>query len=327
MSNFTDFFSSASGGGTPINGVTAIYSTNTIFTDDDGKQYLKGGNIIETGLENYPNVESRNFNILGTVADGNSFNLSTADFTTNGAFTVSDDGLNMYAIDANSTYGLQYKMTTPFDLSTASYFQRKGLVDGTPNSMHINAEGTKMIVNLDAYNAVRSYNLSTPFDLDTISQTGNANISNTSGWGVCWAENGNSFFIALGTTIAKYACLTPYNVQNAALVSSGATGNPSNIGSISISPDGTTMIVPNQGSDQVRSYSFGTPFDPTTLSLNAVFTIGSTDNNPRAIFVDSSGDKMISINQTTRVAYGYDLTAPYIGITNPLSSYDYLRIL
>lgn len=320
MSNYTDFFpAGGGGGGVPINGVAAIYSSQTIFTDPDGKQYLKGGNIITTGLGTYPDAELQGFNIPLSTYSGNSFDVTRPDHNAYGAWCMSFDGTYMYTNDNDSYYSHQFQLSTPWDLSTASFLERTSFGNGLYTSFHVAPNGGSIVGT--AGSQIQLKILTTPFILSSATATGQQNLNVAGVTGFTWIEDGWFFLLTIGSSLRKYAAQSQYSITNGILLDTVSLSGT--VRNMTVSPDGSNLIYSTDGS--IRRYDFGAPFDITTLEISSSFSVSGTSASPFGCAVSQDGTKFIYAD-TNQITYEYDMPQ-YIGIDTPLTKYDYLRIL
>ena len=95
---------------------------------------------------------------------------------------ISNNGSYLYVVGISEDKVFQYNLSTNFLLSSAAYGGRRLQVtsqDSAPVGLAIDVSGTVMIVGGAANNSLFQYNLSTAFDLDTVSYSNNSlNIAN-----------------------------------------------------------------------------------------------------------------------------------------------------
>lgn len=115
MSNLSDFLGGGGGGGTPVNGKAILDLGGQVqYTDAEGKVWLKTGNVLTTGLENYPNATVKNRPILSTLTyDNISTSLGVGQVQ---SLIFKPDGTRFYVRSGTNFY--QYDLSTPWDVST-----------------------------------------------------------------------------------------------------------------------------------------------------------------------------------------------------------------
>jgi sugar lactone lactonase YvrE len=84
----------------------------------------------------------------------------------------SSDGSKMYSLDAVFAKIYQYTLSTPWEITSASYASKSfasGTQDGTPTGLTFKPDGTMLFIAGDANNRIYQYTLSTPWDVTTAS--------------------------------------------------------------------------------------------------------------------------------------------------------------
>ena len=167
------------------------------------------------------------------------------------------DGTKLYMLGYINDSLYQYTLSTPWDLSTASYDSISFNVssqDTGPRSFYIRPDGAKLYMLGDTNDRVHQYTLSTPWDLSTISYD------------------------------SVYFSLT-------------GSGEPTgNVHTVRFNPDGTKMYI-NRDSGILFSYTLSTPWDVTSAAfdVNSVFPIGRTNGGLyiNSFAFNSTGDKVL----------------------------------
>jgi len=134
--------------------------------------YNSTGTVMFWGPE-IQNKEVRQYN-LSTAWDASSINATAAhilDLTsgtsvgTVNSGTVSDDGKYIYAASGANIY--QWTLSTPFDLSTASYTHSQSGFENSSGSIKISPDGTQLLQMKNT--TIKSYTLGTAFNIQTAS--------------------------------------------------------------------------------------------------------------------------------------------------------------
>jgi len=97
------------------------------------------------------------------------FSVATQSSLPTGLFFKSD-GKKFYIIDRSTDYIYQYSMNTDWNISTASYDDKRLYVrnqDGDPWGVVFNDDGTRIFIVGDANDRVYQYNLTTAWDVST----------------------------------------------------------------------------------------------------------------------------------------------------------------
>lgn len=172
------------------------------FNTDGTKMYA----LDQTADEVFQYSLSTAFDISTTSYDSVSFSVaSQANYNTDLFFST--DGTKMYVVNMFSPSEIfQYDLSTAFDLSTASYNSVSFSATGEPqqpSAVVLNPDGTKMYVVYQGPSSntgsIRSYSLSTAFDISTASYD-NATTSISTGtagypYGMHFSSDGTKMFI------------------------------------------------------------------------------------------------------------------------------------
>jgi len=140
--------------------------TDLTFSVDGTLMYVigSGGDVVrQYGLSTAWDVNTATYQVGFSV--GSQETLPQAIF-------FKSDGTKMYAIGTNTDRVYQYSLSTPWQVDTASYDSISYLASGeetTPTGLHFKPDGTKMYIVGTTGDRVREYNLSTAWDVSTVS--------------------------------------------------------------------------------------------------------------------------------------------------------------
>lgn len=204
------------------------------------------------------------------------------------AIYVSPDGNYFYIVGTNSDRVRMYIMSTPWDITTASYVDYAYIGTQEPNAyaLWFSSDGLNFYI-LGSGETVYQYVLDTPWTL------GNKNLTNTysralgtgygeSLYGISFTEDGRHMFIMDQTLkrVSQFRLSTPFQVNTASFT--GKTIEFGGIGGtlfsdICVSPDGEHLYLCDYNTDRVYQYdidygewdlenysSDGITFDPAT---------------------------------------------------------------
>jgi DNA-binding beta-propeller fold protein YncE len=221
--------------GATYSGDAATFATN----GQDTQSYTVA--VKPDGTKIY--VASYNSDAVYQYDLSTAFDLSTASYN-NVSFSFSSqmsqprniqfkpDGTEMYLLDASSYTIYQYTMSTPWDLSTASYAYSFSTINATntPRGLAFKSDGTKMYITDGATNNqyVYKYDLSTAWRVDTAT----------------------------------------YSASDGALNITAQFTNAAN--SVMFNPTGTKMHVYDYGTRNLYEYDLSTAWDISTGSYNNV---------------------------------------------------------
>ena len=139
------------------------------FNDEGTKLYLLGfigKSIIEYDLDNPYQIATARY-----AGESEEFVISSSLDDDPEAFTFNDDGSKLFVIGNQQDDILEYALSTGFDVSTATYTDRFGFTTNSfaPVSLEFNPDGTRLFILNANDDNIYVYDLSTGFDLSTIS--------------------------------------------------------------------------------------------------------------------------------------------------------------
>ena len=189
---------------TSISGVQAtesVSSEDTIpngiaFNDDGSKIYMVGeqnDSIYEYNL-------STPFSLSTISAVQVTESISSENIVPNG-IAFNNNGSKIYLVGSSPVAIYEYNLTTPFDLSTISAVQVTKPVfseDGNPRGIAFDSNGTKIFMVGGGNDSIYEYNLTTPFDLSTLSAvqvTESIASEDTEPEGIAFNNNGTKIYM------------------------------------------------------------------------------------------------------------------------------------
>ncbi len=155
---------------------------------------------------------------LTTATYIDALDVSSQDTTPNGV-SINEDGTELYVSGTVSQSVHRYTMSTPYDLSTASFIHSLDVSsqDATPSDVSINDDGTELFVSGLSGDSVYRYTLSTAYNLTTATYIQALDVSNheTSVTGVSINIDGTEIYTS-GTdndSVYRYRLSTPYDLS------------------------------------------------------------------------------------------------------------------
>lgn len=195
--------------------------------------------------------------------------------------TFKPDGTKFYLSDRDSNTIYEYQMSTPWDISTASYTNSSFSVsaqDTDPTGIRFNNDGTLLIMSGAASSRIYQYSLSTAYDISTMSYDAIFESSgDTDVGGIAFGDNGQYLYRAGNDSdgIISWSLSTPYDIttnSNAGFYSiSSEETAPTGIFA---KPDGTHIYVLGNINNAILDYSLSTPWDITTATFSTQFGVG-----------------------------------------------------
>lgn len=171
---------------------------------------------------------------------------------------------------------------------------------------------------------VRTYNVTTPFDLTTASH---ANINfptspETTPTSIFMSPDGLRLFVlGLADVVRGYLLETPWDISTAnttAYTSANIAGGITNSEGLAFNPEGTKLFVADRTTG-IYSFTLSNPWDLSTLSFVTNTSIGE-DSAIKDVFINSTGTRMIVAGDTNNRLYTYTLSTPWDATTKSLSS-------
>jgi hypothetical protein len=256
-----------------------------VFLSTDGTSMYMTGQTAAATIYQYT---------LSTAWD-----LSTASFASK-SFDVSSegagpfdlyirsDGAKLFVIEGANTSVFQYTLSTPWDISTASYDSKSKDISAQETGgtgLDFKSDGTAMYIVGIANDTVYQYTLSTAWDVSTAtfaSKSKDVSSEDTSPTSVKLTSDGLLMYVS-GTTndkIYKYTLATAYDVSTATYdsIAINIVADDNEPQSIFIRPNDAAVFVAGNQNDTIFHYSFfdvTTPY--TTAQLQDIQYIQSND--------------------------------------------------
>lgn len=253
--------------------------TASFFKSDGTVMYVMGGQdpskIAQYTLSTAWDVSTASYaNKVYSLRDNNIY-------WGEGMFFKSD-GSVLYAVSSYSLKVHQFSLSTPWDISTASYSNAStslSAVDSEPSGIYFRADGLKMYLAGNAGDSIYQFSLSSAWDITTASYD---SVSYA-----IW-----SHISGVGTTQGVY-----------------------------FKDDGIKMFTVDSASDRIYQYTLSSAWDLSTAVYdNVSFSVSSQSAVPSDIFIKTDGGKLYLTEYTNVYVYQYslaDTTAPTVSSYSP----------
>ena len=238
------------------------------FNNDGTKMFVTGF----TGDNVYEYTLSTGFDLTSTVSFVDSFDVSTHE-TAPGGLTFNNEGTKMFVVGENFKEVIEYTLTTPFDVSSASFVDSFDVVGQVwrPRDVAFNNDGTKMFV-VGHNDEVDEFILSTGFDLSsTITYVGAFNVStqDDTPTGVTFNNDGTKMFVVGNSNeVDEFKLSTGFDLSSTIthVDSFDVSAHETAPSGLTFNNDGTKMFVVGSDGDDVNEYTLSCAFKVTASS-------------------------------------------------------------
>ena len=296
------------------------------------KLYLGDQETAPYGI--YVKPDGTKFYIIGSTGDDvNEYNMSTLFDVSTGVFSQNfsvgaqetaprgvefkPDGTKMYIIGLTGDDVNEYDLSTPWNISTASYNQNfsVGAQETTPTAVRFKPDGTKMYVTGYAGDDVNEYDLSTPWDVSTASFVQSKGTGDSNQYGLTFTSDGAKMYTSGATLdrIREWDLSTPWDVSTAVFYqdSGELMGDPLGIFLSNTNVGVATTAVTGTRGDlgiSASSHSAGVNIDSYFLESTTVIDEEGSQNL-------ESGSTVISLDTASGITTG---SGKFLSIENEL---------
>jgi len=248
--------------------------------------------------------------------DSVSFSVAGQDTVPLG-LAISEDGTKFYVSGNTNDSVFQYNLSSPWDISSASYSGSSLSVaaqDGSPFSIIFKTDGLKMYLMGSATDTIYQYSMTTAWEISTASYD-SVSFSVTSQDSfpvdVAFKGDGTKMYVLgnTGDTIFQYALSTAWDISTASYESKSLSVSSQETIPISmfISPTGSAVYILGNSNDTVYQYDLGTAWDISTGVYNSgqTFDVGGIADNQYGLNFKSDGSKMYTVALGTDRIYQY----------------------
>ncbi len=228
----------------------------------------------------------------------------------------------MFVIGHNGDDVNEYKLTTGFDISTATFVDSFDTEseDDDSRDVKFNQNGTKMFVLGKQNDRVCEYTLSIGFDVSsTVTLVDCASVSEESKPDELeFNPDGTKMFVMgeSGDDVNEYTLSTGFDVSTATFVDSFSVRSEETVPmGLAFTYDGTKMFVTGWTGEDINEYTLSTGFDVSTATFVDSFSITDQDDEPSSLTFSSDGSKMFLLGRENNKVYEYSLTC-YYGVIN-----------
>jgi len=269
---------------------------------------------------------SQTFDLATAVYSNKSFDASSQATSTTAA-SFSSDGTSMFVLDSDNNIVYQYTLSAGFDVSTASYASKSFDASSqltTSRSVAFNTDGTSMFI-IDSGGSVFQYTLSTGFDVTTTSYASKSfDVSSQDGnlASIAFNTDGTAMFV-LGRSnqsVFQYTLSTGFDVTTTSYASKSfdVSSQDTNPFGIAFNPNGTSMFIVGNTTDDIFQYTLSTGFDVSTASYTGTsFDASPQDGSCLSVAFNSFGTAMFIMGTINDTVFQYTLDGEPYSLTLP----------
>lgn len=228
----------------------------------------------------------------------------------------STDGSKMYVVGNTSETVYQYTLSTPWDVSTATYAEKSKDVSGqddAPQAIFFGSSGTKMFLVGTQNSTVYQYTLSSAWDVSTASydsKSKDVSSQETLTTGLFFSSDGTKMYVIGGSsdTAYQYTLSVAWDVSTASYASKSkdTSSEDNSPEGLFFNSDGTKMYVIGSQNDSVYQYSLSSGWDVSSASYEEKKkNVDSQENNPRAVCFRPNGETMFVVGVQNDTVYQY----------------------
>ncbi|WP_149304988.1 cadherin domain-containing protein [Pareuzebyella sediminis] len=288
------------------------YEITVTATDGDGST---DQNLIVsvTDIPDNPPVytsPTAAYDVSSAVYSGNSFGVSS-ELSYPYGLAFNDDGSKMFVSGIFSSEIAEYALSTPYDVSTASYTASLTGMSGRTTGINFNNDGTKVYyASGNSGSNIYEYSLSTPYSISTATYSQAYGASEGSSYDdVTFNADGSKMYLLAynDNTIYGYALSTPFDISTASYTgNSYAVTEDGSPHEVDFNGDGSRLYVVT-GNASLLIYDLSTPFDLSTISYTGTTSSRvSESGSPYGMAFGDNGSKFYVVGSASTV-YEYDM--------------------
>ncbi len=263
--------------------------------------------------------------------------MSSSQDTTPVGIAFSSDGTKIYVVGDTNNYITMYPLSTAWNVNTAGTPVNSALLtttDSNPRAIEFKPDGTKMWLLGGQTDTLQEYNLSTAWDITTLTAAGiSLNVSgrDTEPYGFTFKPDGTKVYIVGDQNDRIYE----FNLSNAWTLTGGTFLQQYNITgfntptSISFKSDGLTFWLSEWGAQKVWTFKLSTAWDISTAAPDDFISLASTESsgnnaisNPYSVVMSPDGTTAY-VCTTNDIVYQFHLKTPYTFVNRYTPEFGY----
>ena len=207
--------------------------------------------------------------------------------------------------------------------AVSGFVDSKGVTQKLAHGITFKPDGTKMFVVGMSQNKIFEFDLSTAFDISTATKNSNEYLhlsEQIDAKDIKFNSDGTKLFLA-GTDdqeINEYNLSTAYNVSTSVHQNTYFNGDGLEFIAIAFDTNGTKLFIyDGTGTDSIKQYSLGSPFDLSNAVLQKEYTgtnnktLAKINGNPQGLAFSSDGTKMFVTGKSVDKIKEFTLSTPF----------------
>jgi DNA-binding beta-propeller fold protein YncE len=286
--------------------------TGIFFKPDGTRMYVSGtgtDSVYEYDLSTPWNISTASYNY--PVA--NYFSVASQETLPWGVF-FKPDGTKMYiAGDAGNDIN-EYDLSTPWDISTASYLQIKSISvqDQSIRDVFFKPDGTKMFTIGEFNDRVYEYDLSTAWDVSTALYSRFFFVAqDTQPRGLFFKPDGLKMYVVgvTNNSVYEYDLSIAWSINSLTYLQSFSVSSQDTFPSaLAFKPDGTKMYVLGATGDSVYEYDLSSAWNVSTAIYTESFSVGLQETGPTGLTFEPDGTSMYVVGTGSNAVWRYTST-------------------
>ena len=226
--------------------------------------------------------------------------------------TWSADGTKFYSNNYTSETIFEYDAASPFDITSLTYTGNSKTItdESSIRCMQFNPTGTRLFAAFQTSGNISSYDLSTAWDISTMSATRTHQLSGQgSDSGIFVTANGNKIFsVTMGSSLRRWDMLTDFDLSTASTQNTVSLSAQDTSGrDIVFNSDGTEMLFFGSQNDSVYRYTLGSSvYNLGQLTYDSTF-VPSEVVTPVCMFLNNNGTTLYLGDASSATVHQYNI--------------------
>ena len=270
------------------------------FKPDGTKMYVLGNtndSVYEYDLSSAWDISTASY-VQG-------FSVTSQEDNPRGLF-FKTDGTKMYVTGQTGDDVNEYSLSTPWDISTASYVQvfSVSAQEIAPQAIFFHPDGSGFYVVGATNDRVYQYTIG-GFSV-AAQETGPS--------GLFFKPDGTKMYVVgtISDAVSEYDLSTAWDITTASYLQNFSVSAQETVPfGLFFKPDGTQMYVSGDTGNDVNEYSLSSAWDVSTASYVRVFSVNAQDTTPTGLFFKPDGTKMYVVGTAGDDINEYNLSTPW----------------